>query len=339
MLALLAAGAVWVAGRFAKGLIEALCSPWAFQCWLAFLVSAPLLLLARRWWFATLALALLAWSTPMALVGDLSLGPVGTGSTVGNGALLKVLHVNLDGTSPPTAGGVEWISRTEADLVVLEELSPAWWTALAGWSEQFPYQLVDPAPGVTGIGVLSRWPITAEFRQPAAGGFPFIDATVDLSGAPLRVLAVHPVPPVRADAVARRNAHLEEIAEQAVRAQGPCVVIGDLNETPYGAPMRVLLEHSGLRSAREGRGRLPTWPVHLPAIERRTPTWLMIPIDHVLVSPEVGVESFETGPAIGSDHLPVMATLRVGAVAVGCHGLGCHGLSGRDERVMYIRTA
>jgi endonuclease/exonuclease/phosphatase family metal-dependent hydrolase len=36
-----------------------------------------------------------------------------------------------------------------------------------------------------------------------------------------------------------------------------------------------------------------------------------IPIDHVVVSPEVRVTDRRVGPDVGSDHLPVEATLAI----------------------------
>lgn len=41
-------------------------------------------------------------------------------------------------------------------------------------------------------------------------------------------------------------------------------------------------------------------------------SWLGIPIDHVLVTPGIGVTGYEVGPEIGSDHQPLTVDLIVG---------------------------
>jgi endonuclease/exonuclease/phosphatase family metal-dependent hydrolase len=65
--------------------------------------------------------------------------------------------------------------------------------------------------------------------------------------------------------------------------------------------MRDTLQASGLISARRGFGILPSWPTQRPV--------LVIPIDHVLVSSEIGVVDFRVGKGTGSDHLPVTVDL------------------------------
>jgi len=68
--------------------------------------------------------------------------------------------------------------------------------------------------------------------------------------------------------------------------------------TPWSAVFGNLLKASNLRDSSRGRGVQPTWPARLPLF------W--IPIDHFLHSPELQVISKRTGPAVGSDHLPLL---------------------------------
>ena len=80
-------------------------------------------------------------------------------------------------------------------------------------------------------------------------------------------------------------------------------LLGDLNLTPYSPPFHRLLADGRLRDAMQGRGWQPTW---------RASFWpLALRIDHVLVSSGVCVEEATVGPAVGSDHRPVLARLRL----------------------------
>ena len=58
---------------------------------------------------------------------------------------------------------------------------------------------------------------------------------------------------------------------------------------------------SGLNNARQGFGILPTWPTYMP--------FLMIPIDHILISEHFVINDFKVGNNIGSDHLPLIIEL------------------------------
>jgi endonuclease/exonuclease/phosphatase family metal-dependent hydrolase len=114
------------------------------------------------------------------------------------------------------------------------------------------------------------------------------------------LFAVHANWPLGSRTTEMRNRQLEALAHHAARAQGPVVIAGDLNISPYSPRFRDMLAAGRLRSA-AGQRWIPTWPTFFPPAA--------IQIDHVLVSPDVGVRGFETGPRVGSDHLPVVADL------------------------------
>ena len=90
-------------------------------------------------------------------------------------------------------------------------------------------------------------------------------------------------------------------AEAARDSPEPVLLIGDLNVTMF-SPHYEQIEDAGMTNARAGRGVQPTWPDWSP---------VRIPIDHVLVSDEFEVCEMEVLDSFGSDHLPVLATVRM----------------------------
>jgi endonuclease/exonuclease/phosphatase (EEP) superfamily protein YafD len=79
--------------------------------------------------------------------------------------------------------------------------------------------------------------------------------------------------------------------------------MGDLNATPWSRPFVHLVESSGLCDTRAGFGVQASFPAA---------SWLLrIPIDHVLASCGIGVQSRRIGRDVGSDHLPVIVDLVV----------------------------
>ena len=84
------------------------------------------------------------------------------------------------------------------------------------------------------------------------------------------------------------------------------IILGDLNVSMWSPFYRSMIQTSGLRNARQGRGILPTHSIVAPQFAA-----LSAPIDHCLVTRDIQVEDFQLGPAIGSDHLPIIAELLI----------------------------
>jgi endonuclease/exonuclease/phosphatase (EEP) superfamily protein YafD len=81
--------------------------------------------------------------------------------------------------------------------------------------------------------------------------------------------------------------------------------VGDFNTSLWSPYYAQLIRHTGLVNARQGFGLLPTWPAFLSV------PFLMIPIDHCLVSPEIRVIRVRTGRTIASDHLPIIVDMGI----------------------------
>jgi endonuclease/exonuclease/phosphatase (EEP) superfamily protein YafD len=119
---------------------------------------------------------------------------------------------------------------------------------------------------------------------------------------------VHPRPPTgdvggwRADQGVVRHA--------ARAADGPTMVVGDLNATPDHVPMRVLAALGYDDGASQANaGWQPTWPVarRLPLLDLAVPA--LVAIDHVLVRDGLRVASIESVRVSGSDHRALLAVV------------------------------
>ena len=218
------------------------------------------------------------------------------------GRELKLLQANLLATNTDYAEFLALLDSEQPDVVLVQEVSPAWAEQLKRLEGAWPHQVVEERDGNFGIALLSKYPLGATAvvaSEPL--GFPTIVATLDVSGRRLQLIGTHPMIPVGPRNYAARNTQLTTVSDLLRRSQGARMLIGDLNTSMWDLNYRTLEARTGLRNVRRGFGIKPTWPTFLP--------FAMIPIDHVLVSGEIGVVDVRTGPRIGSDHLPLVVTL------------------------------
>ena len=108
--------------------------------------------------------------------------------------------------------------------------------------------------------------------------------------------------------VADRQAQAALVASEVARRTRPIVVAGDLN-APEGSPVvQGLLAH-GLRDAFSAAGRGYGY-THGHALQMRSALrGSFLRIDHILVSPELGIAGAFAGGKEASEHRPVIADL------------------------------
>ena len=215
---------------------------------------------------------------------------------------LTVLHANVHAANNQYDRVLELVETEDADVVFLQEITPAWENALLPLLQDYPFSYVNAREDYFGIAMFSRLApesLTQVDSPPLQ--YPTIVASLIFDDDPLTVINTHPMIPLGEVNYAARNEQLQSIAELVNEANGPVVLSGDLNTGVWGSNYRRLVQSTGLRNASRGFGILPTWPTFLPIA--------MIPIDHVLVSREVGILDIRTGPRIGSDHLPLIVTV------------------------------
>lgn len=214
---------------------------------------------------------------------------------------LTLLLANVRVDNSEFDGLLRLIEAEKPDVIVVQELTPAWAEALQPLRSEWRYGDAIARTDPFGIGLFSRVPVDATDRIDSPPlGLPTLVATVTPGDRPVTIVATHPMNPISAGGAVARNHQLDSIAA-LVGAREADVLIGDLNTSVWSRTYRRLQTETGMNNARRGYGVLPSWPTFLPVA--------MIPLDHCLVAPGIVVLDARTGDDIGSDHLPLIVTL------------------------------
>jgi endonuclease/exonuclease/phosphatase (EEP) superfamily protein YafD len=307
-LRVLTAVLAWILGGVTVATALALLAPlgWPFELFSHFRVqyaAASLLLAVLLAWRraavpAVLAMVLGVWH---ALPG-FAASPGAVASQACTGPAFTVATVNVQFSNERRDAFRTWLAMQPADFLVIQEVTEAWAAELEAQTA-YPHRHIVSREDPYGLALLSRWPMESVTLVDLAGdGLPSLTGIVDAGGQRIRFLGLHTHWPLTPALAAARDEALQGAAALASAADLPVVLLGDLNLTPDSPAFHRLIDESGLRDAMMGRGWHPTWLAGF---------WpLALRIDHVLVSPSLCVEQAEVGPSIGSDHWPVVATLR-----------------------------
>jgi endonuclease/exonuclease/phosphatase (EEP) superfamily protein YafD len=259
-------------------------------------LAAALAMLGRRRFAAVLALAAVANVWP--LLPYLPGAP--SAHAVAGKATLELMAVNVEWKNGSSERLLEMIRAESPDAVLVVEYTHDWAERLAPIFGEYPHRVLLPAEHAFGLALLSRLPLR-DVRPFKLESTDAIDALIVAPGGDLRLIGVHLRPPTAAAWAAERARQLDALAVLVKEAEGPLAIAGDFNLTPYSPYFMDWLRRTGLRDARAGSGFGFSWPTFLPV--------LGIPIDHCIVSPELGVAAFRRLPAFGSDHYPIVVEL------------------------------
>ena len=215
-------------------------------------------------------------------------------------ANLRTLSFNVRTTNTSFADVREYLAQSEADVIFVMETNEQWVEALVPLEAQFPYVVKAPRGDNFGMALYSRHPIASHDLHFVEGSrVPCVHAVIELGDRQVEVIGGHPVPPVGPLRAAWRNHYLDTLASLAGNSDRPKVVLGDFNATVWSPFFRDFLATTSLQDSGHRRGFQSTW--------HRTHPVFSIPIDHILHSADLRCVGRSIGPALGSDHRPVLA--------------------------------
>ena len=217
---------------------------------------------------------------------------------------VRVVSANLNFDNGDHAPLLAELADDHADVVFLQEVTPAWWQAIehSSLAATYPNHIEDPRDDPGGQAILSRRPLTDVVIHDA-DGWPIITAAMRVGGETVHLADVHLVAPL--DTFARNQRQQRAITGIARTLLRPRLVVGDFNASPYNRWFGQL-RGLGLEEAHESVGRswATTWPNgqhHFPPLR----------LDHVFVDPRIVPLAAAEGRGQGSDHRPIVIDLAV----------------------------
>lgn len=215
------------------------------------------------------------------------------------GPSLKVALINVNTQMGRPDEVVLFLNREAPDVVILEEINDEWMRRLSPTLGGYPDRVVKTREDNFGIGVFARSGIlSTQVVYFGTADVPSIVATMELNGQAFTLVATHPLPPGGAEYSRLRNEQLEHVADFVNTNNGPLILLGDLNISPWSPLYRDFIRRSGLVNSSQGRAIHPSWPSFSPLF--------LIPIDHCLHNAGIAIKAERVGKPIGSDHLPVI---------------------------------
>ena len=195
----------------------------------------------------------------------------------------------------PTEAARSLMARN-ADVVVVTELTESFLRTLddQGFATAYPHRSTVMASVSNGAGVFSKFAFR-EARRWGSDKFPDVDIELP-NGQVVRVLSVHPLPPLEDRPSKTWNRDLQRLKERAQDEEGrPFTAVGDFNGARWQPRFGALLAEYGDAHEAVGKGLTTSWPMNqmVPRFTR---------LDHALFNGLLYPTAVEDFTVPGSDH-------------------------------------
>ena len=279
-----------------------ICTHFKLQLACCFVFYAVLEFAARR---HRRAAASIAFAAVNAFPVILLLLPASSGASMHpllqNSSRLRILQANILTCNTNAPALLALVAHENPDVIVLQEPNTRWLNALSSLTNNYPIHAEQLREDNFGAAIFCKSnALSADIlllNDPERA--PSSRARISVRGKTITIIGTHTLAPYNEYMWRGRNSFTLELARSLRKIEGPVVVTGDFNNTPWSAHFLNFLTTSGLHDSAQGRGPLLTWPTTCSPLIR-------IPLDHCFHSDGVRILDRRLGPDIGSDHLPLV---------------------------------
>lgn len=259
-----------------------------------FALAMTLVALLQRQWKTTGGLAFLTVLHGIPFFPDLYALP----RTGPSGTPLTIMLANVQAGNRDYKAFLALVKENNPDVLVVIEAAERWMDALQ--AVELPYRIDVPADTPWGISIFSRY----EFQENQSFKLDLVLALQVriMSQPPITLIATHTNRQASAYSAKHQDREIEALAQKLLELKDNAVMVADLNATPWSRNFQQLLATSQFQDSRKGFGLQGSWPASLPEPFR-------LPIDHLLVSKDITIQSRSISDAFGSDHRAVIAHL------------------------------
>lgn len=246
---------------------------------------------------------------------------------------LRLLAANVLMENDRYADMLARIDAVDPDVLLLMETDAAWVTAMEPALARYPTVVRVPREDYYGLVFATRLKtVEARAVRLSVDETPSVFAELeDRQGRRFRFVGLHPKPPVPGEDTDARDAQILYSARFAAQSGIPLVAMGDFNDAAWSDTSQRFKMVGGYLDPRIGRGFFASFDA------RRW--WFRCPIDQIYVTPDVAMVEFHRGEATGSDHFPMIATIRLDAEAAARLNRIPRALSGSDAEAVEAGVA
>lgn len=248
--------------------------------------------------------------------------------TAASGSVLNIVTFNVWGDNPRLDEVQAWLREVNADVVMLQEIPEHYANGgLSVLEDVYPYQFVQDTRA-WGNAILSRLPFiqTENFDLEGDGTLSHQRIVINVGDQTMALYNIHLLMPIcdrphfylpidnpvlhvalRYDD-GSRNQQIGRLLTTIETEKFPFVVAGDFNTSSQSVIYNTLAGQMKDSFSEAGVGLGGSWPV---AVNGELPDFFpaLIRVDYIWHSDHFQAVEANIGPKLGSDHLPVLATL------------------------------